>query len=54
MWAFERYFDYVNRFRGADACAYLDGATLPMNPPLGYVFGGLPIKHMCERYGYDG
>ena len=54
MWAFERCFDYVNRFRGADAYAYLDGGTLPMNPPLGYFFGGLPINHVYERYGCDG
>ena len=51
---FERYFDYVSRFRGADACAYLDGGTLSMNPPLGYLFGGVPISSMYECHGSDG
>ena len=51
---FERYFDYVSRFQGADACAYLDGGTLSMNLPLGYFSGGLPIVIMYKFHGSDG
>ncbi len=51
---FERYFDYVSRFQGADACAYLDGGTLSMNPPLGYFPSGVPINSMYECHGSDG